>query len=108
VTPRPVTSPSTITISDFRLGRQGSNILATFSVHTGRLNVHGVRLVEATNGGRFVGWPRVRQDEAGNWRPLVRFPAEVTAQVRDLASAAWKAATAARPVQGPPDDGYPF
>ena len=95
---------SPVAISDFRLGRPGTSILATFSVHAGRLHLHGVRLCQSTSGGRFIGWPRVLQDPAtGAWKPLVAMPADVTAQVRDLASAAWKAATAARTVR--PDDG---
>jgi hypothetical protein len=104
-----VTTTPTVAIADFRLARPGSNVLGTFTlVIGGTFRLHGCRLVQSGSGGRFIGYPRVRHDDQDTWKPLTVPPADVTAQARDLASAAWKAATAARPVQGPPDDGYPF
>ena len=95
-----------VALDDFRLGGPTPSVVATFTVRLGRaLRIHGVRLVEGRNGGRFIGWPQRKDPITEQWSNLVDVPEWVTDATRDQAEAAYLAAIPQAPAAQQRDDG---
>lgn len=105
-------TPPLVTVEGFRLGGGTSPaVLATFSVRIGRgFLVHGVRLVEGRNGGRFLGWPQRKDPDSGTWSPIIEVPPAISTATEEQAQAAYEAATAVQAVPQRDDylDDLPF
>jgi DNA-binding cell septation regulator SpoVG len=94
-----------VAILNFHLGGNTNAVLATFDVRLGRaLVIRGVRLLEGRNGGRWCGWPGRKDQATGEWSDVIEVPEWISTAVRDQASAAFEAATAAPQAVPPQDD----